>query len=68
MTKDTWTTIDGKKIKIVEMGRTHLVNTVNMLARKQLEKYEDKRQETIEVMLDELGRRLLKEKARDLFE
>lgn len=69
MTKviDTWKTQDGRIYKLEEMGWSHLINTVDMLQRKQLTEYVSKRQEYIEALQGELDRRKFKKRTKGLF-
>jgi hypothetical protein len=64
---NSWKTQDGRNYKISEMGWSHLLNTVRMLATQQLAEYNPKRQEYIEVLQNELDRRKFKKKTKDLF-
>lgn len=41
MTKGHWTTRDGRRLKIVEMDRDHIVKTMAMLERDMPDHYED---------------------------
>lgn len=63
----TWNSLDGKEYMIREMSLNHLENTVDMLARKQLGRYTQLRQDYIEVLQEELDRRKFKQLTKGLF-
>ena len=64
---DIWKDNKGKNFRITEMGWSHLLNTVRMLAVQQLAEYNPKRQDYIEALQSELDRRKFKKVTKDLF-
>ena len=63
-----WITREGVAIKIKDMGRGHLVNTVSMMSRKMLSNYDPKGAAYLDCLNEELNRRIAKERLKDLFE
>lgn len=63
-----WITREGTTMKIKEMDRGHLVNTVNMMAKKLLTNYDSRGAAYLDCLNEELNRRIAKEKLKDLFE
>jgi len=63
-----WITREGKAIEISKMGRIHLKSSLDMLARDQLTEFNPRRQHLMDILLEELGTRVAKEKLKDLFD
>ena len=63
-----WITREGKAIEISIMGRSHLQSSIDMLARDQLSEFNSRRQHLLELLSEELGTRVAREKLKDLFD